>query len=85
MNMDDSTIEGYIFECIGIRVQMKRDGDRPLSALGIDSMATLELLLALEERTGLPIDPEAFDATTTLRQVIAWLRAQSAREVETAA
>lgn len=45
------------------------DPDRPLDELGIDSLATLELVVMLEDFAGHELPDEVWEQTTTLRDI----------------
>lgn len=53
--------------------------DTTLPAAGLDSLAALELILALEERGGFRFPDELLDSVRTLGDLWAWADARSSR------
>ena len=52
--------------------------DDDLESLGIDSVARLEIILALEERVGFELIPDPESAVSSIREVIALIEAGEA-------
>lgn len=69
----DKLFEGFLPEdtLAKLRADYDRYQDVPLNQLGLDSMATMGLVIRLEERFGVEIDYESFDigALETLEKI----------------
>ena len=73
--MDFEKVRNTIAETLGCDVEQVVDEAVLTDDLGADSLASVELTMALEEATGISIDDEALTQMKTVGDIIAYLNA----------
>lgn len=73
--MDFEKVRNTIAETLGCDVEQVVDEAVLTDDLGADSLASVELTMALEEATGISIDDEALPRMKTVGDIIAYLDA----------
>ena len=75
--MNFEKVSGVIAETLGCDVENVKM-ESSLKELGADSLAAVELMMALEEATGVSIDDEAMAGLQTVSDIMAYLEANAA-------
>lgn len=73
--MDFEKVRDTIAETLGCDLEQVVDEALLVDDLGADSLASVELTMALEEATGISIDDEALTQMKTVGDIIAYLKA----------
>jgi acyl-CoA synthetase (AMP-forming)/AMP-acid ligase II/acyl carrier protein len=76
-SVDKDALTSQVFECVARLLGVAEytlDQTQTLGDLGIDSLKRVELSLILEDGLKSPLNPEMFDATLNLGQMVAQLR-----------
>lgn len=76
--MDFEKVRDTIAETLGCDLEQVVDEALLVDDLGADSLASVELTMALEEVTGISIDDEALTKMKTVGDIIAYLKAHQA-------
>lgn len=76
--MDFEKVRSTIAETLGCDLEQVVDEAVLVDDLGADSLASVELTMALEEATGISIDDEALTQMKTVGDIIAYLKAHQA-------
>ncbi|UCB57481.1 MAG: acyl carrier protein [Candidatus Omnitrophota bacterium] len=66
-------VKGIIAEQLGVKVEEVTDKASFVDDLGADSLDTVELVMALEEKFGVEIPDEDAEKMTTVSEAIAYL------------
>lgn len=73
--MNFETVRNVIAETLGCDVEKVTPEAKLQQDLGADSLAAMELMMALEEATGVSIDDEAMPKMKTVADVMEYLSA----------
>ena len=76
--MDFEKVRGVIAETLTCDVEKAADGALLVDDLGADSLALVELAMAVEEATGVTVEDEALPTLETVGDIKAYLEAHEA-------
>ncbi|MBL7085045.1 MAG: acyl carrier protein [Candidatus Omnitrophica bacterium] len=70
-------VKAIIAEQLGVKIEEVTDGASFIDDLGADSLDTVELVMALEEKFGVEIPDEDAEKMTTVGEAIKYLEAKT--------
>lgn len=73
---------GLLNEPAHVRLKERPDRDLAFADLELDSLSTLEVLMEVEEATGVELDPELLPELATLDGLVAYVAARQAHAVD---
>lgn len=73
--MNFETVKRVIAESLGCEMESVKMEAKLVEDLGADSLASVELLMAIEEATGVSIDDEEMPGMKTVADIMAYLEA----------
>lgn len=79
MNFDFEKVRGIIAETLTCDLEDVKDDARLVEDLGADSLALVELAMAIEEATGVTVEDEALPKLKKVGDIKNYLNAQNAQ------
>jgi acyl carrier protein len=71
----EEKVKGIVVEQLGVKEDQVKEDSSFVEDLGADSLDTVELVMALEEEFGCEIPDEEAEKITTVKEAIAYIKA----------